>query len=322
MPSFRSLSAGIFLLLAGVPTLPSLHPVQAADGDGTIVNAVPEPADAKARDRERKALTAFYEALGGPDWIQRDFWASDQPVGRWHGIETDSDGYAVRLTIYDNNLEGRLPAAVCDLERLHTLHLSFNKISGRLPDELGRCQALKNLWLKGNKITGALPDGVATLPELEYLDIHANQMSGKLPDRWATPKLEIFRGEDNDFTGKLPASLFQQKALKELFLHNNRFSGKLPGTLSEADSLTSLLLANNRLTGSIPGDVGRLRKLIDLRLNRNRLTGDIPESLVAIPTLQVLRLDDNDLSPPVPPELAERLTVFDVSGNSKIEAAD
>ncbi|MFD0987490.1 leucine-rich repeat domain-containing protein [Methyloligella solikamskensis] len=295
-------------------------PLQAADADGTIVNAVPEPADAAIRDLERKALIAFYEALGGPDWIQRDFWASDEPVGRWHGIETDSDGYVVRLTIYDNNLEGRMPGAICDLERLHTLHLSFNKISGRLPEGFGRCRAMKNLWLKGNKITGSLPDGVAMLPELEYLDLHANQMSGKLPERWATPKLEIFRGEDNDFTGKLPAALFQQQALKEIFLHNNKFSGKLPGTLSQARSLTSLLLANNRLTGSIPPDIGGLTKLTDLRLNRNRLTGEIPESLAEIAPLQVLRLDHNNLSPPVPEGLQERLTVFDVSGNPKIDA--
>ena len=49
------------------------------------VKGLPEPKDAALRDSERRALMAFYEALGGPDWIQRDFWGSDRPVGEWHG---------------------------------------------------------------------------------------------------------------------------------------------------------------------------------------------------------------------------------------------
>jgi hypothetical protein len=130
------------------------------------------------RERERRALLTFYEALGGPDWIERDFWGSDRPVGEWHGVKTDEDGRVIRLTIYDNNLQGELSAAICGLARLHTLHLSFNKITGPLPDELGDCRALKNLWLKGNKLTGRLPASVAVLPALEYLDVHANDLSG------------------------------------------------------------------------------------------------------------------------------------------------
>jgi hypothetical protein len=131
--------------------------------------SIPEPKDAALRDRERKTLIAFYEALGGSDWIQRDFWASNRPAGEWHGVETDEDGRVIALTVYDNNVTGTLPPAVCALERLQTLHLSFNKLSGPLPDGLGNCRALKNLWLKGNKISGRLPDSVAVLPELEYL---------------------------------------------------------------------------------------------------------------------------------------------------------
>src|SRR3954462_8123525 len=177
------------------------------------VKRLPEPKDPAVRDSERKALTEFYEALGGPDWIERDFWGSDRPVGEWHGVTTDSEGRVVQLTIYDNNLTGPLSAAVCRLERLHTLHLSFNKISGALPDKLGDCRALKNLWVKGNKISGRLPDSVAMLPQLEYLDIHANEMSGPLPTNWNTPKLKIFRGEDNHISGDLPAQLMRQPLL-------------------------------------------------------------------------------------------------------------
>lgn len=278
---------------------------------------LPEPKDPAARESERRALIEFYEALGGPDWIERDFWGSDRPVGEWHGVTTDAEGRVVQLTIYDNNLTGPLSSAVCRLERLHTLHLSFNKISGALPDKLGDCRALKNLWVKGNKISGRLPDSVALLPELEYLDIHANEMSGALPTNWNTPKLKIFRGEDNHISGDLPAQLMRQPRLEELFLHNNELTGTLPSTLSP--NLRAVLLASNKMTGPVPAEFGNLKKLTDLRLNRNQLSGEIPASFAATSALQVLRLDHNRLVGSIPSGLAKRLMVFDASDNPGLQ---
>jgi heat shock protein HslJ len=279
--------------------------------------SLPEPRNPAIRDRERKAMIEFYEALGGHDWIERDFWGSDRPVGEWHGVETDAEGYVVRLTIYDNNLTGPLSPAICRLERLHTLHVSFNKISGALPEGLGECRALKNLWVKGNKITGRLPDSVAVLPELEYLDLHANDMSGPLPTVWNTPKLKIVRAEDNRISGALPAQMFRQPSLEEVFIHNNELSGPIPTTLSPA--LRALILANNQLTGPVPEEFGKLKKLTDLRLNRNQLTGTIPGSLLGAEALQVLRLDYNRLTGAIPNGLAKRLMVFDASNNPGLE---
>lgn len=281
--------------------------------------SLPEPTDTVVRERERQAMIEFYEALGGPDWIERDFWGSDQPVGKWHGVETDAEGRVVRLTIYDNNLTGPLSPAICRLERLHTLHLSFNKISGALPDKLGECRALKNLWVKGNKITGRLPDSVALLPELEYLDLHANEMSGPLPTIWNTPKLKIVRAEDNRISGELPAQLFRQPLLEEIFLHNNELTGTIPTSLSA--NLRAVLLANNKLSGPVPEEMGSLKKLTDLRLNRNQLSGPIPASLTGAASLQVLRLDHNRLVGPIPSGLAKRLMVFDASNNPGLDPA-
>ncbi len=279
--------------------------------------SLPEPTDTALRERERKALITFYEALGGPDWIERDFWGSDRPVGQWHGVTTDADGHVVQLTIYDNNLIGALSPAICQLPRLHTLHLSFNKISGALPDKLGECRAIKNLWLKGNKIAGRLPDSVALLPELEYLDIHANEMTGPLPTIWDTPKMKIFRAEDNRISGALPAQLLRQPLLEHVFLHNNEITGTLPTSFSA--SLSHMLLANNQLSGPLPEEIGTLKKLTDLRLNRNQLSGTIPASLAGAASLQVLRLDHNRLVGSIPTGLAKRLMVFDASNNPGME---
>ena len=302
---------GIFCLRAGTNNCVAQQ--------ANTAKSLPEPTDKVLRESERRALIEFYEALGGPDWIERDFWGSDRPVGEWHGIETDADGRVVRLTIYDNNLIGPLSPAICQLQRLHTLHLSFNKISGAMPDGLGECRALKNLWVKGNKITGRLPDSVAVLPELEYLDLHANEMSGPLPTTWNTPKLKIVRAEDNRISGALPAQMFRQPLLEEIFMHNNELTGTIPTTLNP--NLRAVLLANNKLTGPVPGEFGGLKKLTDLRLNRNQLSGPIPASLAGAASLQVLRLDNNRLVGPIPAGLAKRLMVFDASHNPGLDPA-
>jgi hypothetical protein len=307
----RGLAIGFLLL--------SFCPANAEEEGAPGANPIPEPRDTVLRDQERRALIEFYDALGGPDWIEREFWRSERPVGEWHGVTTDGEGRIIKLTIYDNNVTGPLPPAICGLARLQTLHLSFNKISGPLPEKLGECRALQNLWLKGNKITGRLPDSVARLPELEYLDVHANEMSGALPAVWNTPKLKIFRADDNHLSGALPAQLLRQPLLEHLFLHNNELSGTLPNQLSQ--NLSILMLARNKLSGPIPAELGKLKKLTDLRLNRNQLSGPIPGSFTGAASLQVLRLDHNRLSGPIPSGLATRLAVFDVSNNPDVTPA-
>jgi len=139
-----------------------------------------------------------------------------------------------------------------------------------------------------------------------------------LPTVWDTPKLKIFRGEDNRISGALPEGLLRQSGLEQLFLHNNALTGALPAAFS--DHLGSLLLASNQLSGPIPDALGRLPKLTDLRLNRNQLSGTIPASLAEAPSPQVLRLDHNGLSGPLPRGLGEGLTVFDVSHNPELAA--
>ena len=40
---------------------------------------------------DRTALVALYNATDGPNWTNREYWLSDQPVSEWHGVTTDSD---------------------------------------------------------------------------------------------------------------------------------------------------------------------------------------------------------------------------------------
>jgi hypothetical protein len=93
--------------------------------------SLPEPTDPVVRDQERRALIAFYEELGGPDWIQHDFWGSE-----WHGTEPDADGRVVRLTICDNNLEGRLSPMICPRAAAHAALVLQQDLGPSLADRL------------------------------------------------------------------------------------------------------------------------------------------------------------------------------------------
>jgi hypothetical protein len=101
-----------------------------------------------------------------------------------------------------------MPAVARDLPARGAAHLAplVQQLSGALPDDLGDRRALKNLWPKGNRLSEAFPASVAVLPEFEYIDVHANDLSGPLPTCRDTPKLKIFRAEDNRISGALPRS--------------------------------------------------------------------------------------------------------------------
>jgi Leucine-rich repeat (LRR) protein len=144
-------------------------------------------------------------------------------------------------------------------------------------------------------------------------------MSGALPEIWNTPKLKIFRADDNRISGALPAQLLRQPLLEHVFLHNNEVTGTIPNTLSP--SLSILMLTNNKLSGPIPEELAKLKKLVDLRLNRNQLSGTIPPSFLEAASLQVLRLDHNQLTGPIPAGLAKRLITFDASNNPGVTSA-
>ena len=64
---------------------------------------------------DREVLVEFYHSTGGPDWVKSDHWLSTAvPHCEWHGVRCDDDGYVVELTLFDNDLEGPLPATICE----------------------------------------------------------------------------------------------------------------------------------------------------------------------------------------------------------------
>ena len=104
---------------------------------------------------ERDILVNFYHSTSGPDWIRQDNWlSSDIHYCQWHGVLCNNASQVEEIQLYDNELSGPLPEALCDLKQLKTLYLSFNSISGNLSFITDNCSKLENIWLKANKLQG------------------------------------------------------------------------------------------------------------------------------------------------------------------------
>ena len=117
---------------------------------------------------ERAVLAAFYDATGGAGWTNSDNWLSGEPVGQWHGVETNSEGRVTGLDLRDNALTGEIPADLGNLPDLKELWFNGNRLTGQIPAALGRLEHLSVLHLSGNQLTGCVP---AALMDLEESDL-------------------------------------------------------------------------------------------------------------------------------------------------------
>jgi Leucine-rich repeat (LRR) protein len=74
-----------------------------------------------------------------------------------------------------------LPVAVGNLTNLETLSLFNNEIEGQIPASYYQLKSLKVLLLNSNKLTGKLDKEVSNLSSLETLSLFENKMDGQVP---------------------------------------------------------------------------------------------------------------------------------------------
>ena len=320
------------------------------------------------QQRERAALVALYNATGGSDWVDNTNWNTSQPVWDWHGVTVDSRGSVVELVLSDNGLVGSIPSSLGDLTNLHRLSLRHNDLSGQIPAQLGDLANLRVLDLGGNGLEGSIPPALGNLEDLLRLDLvnnhlessipsrlgrlanlkqlilFGNALVGPLPDLSGLVALEWLSLNANQFSGAVPAQLFELPALAALILSNNRFDsipeipvadpgephslktlnldhnalrGEIPASLGRLTNLIELYLWGNELSGPIPAQLGDLNNLRDLDLGNNDLSGEIPAALGGLADLVGLGLTQNDLTGPIPPQLGRlaRLELLHLTGN-------
>ena len=177
---------------------------------------------------DRAALVSLYNATDGPNWTSRTNWLSDEPLGDWHGVTTDANGRVTELDLNLNGLDGQIPTAIADLDRLEVLLLFINDLKGSIPAQIGDLENLRELDLGGNELTGRIPATLGNLTRLTQLGLWSNDLTGHIPD------------------------LSNLALLGHLRLGKNRLTGQVPSWIGELASLTWLSLYRNGLTGPLP----------------------------------------------------------------------
>ena len=128
-----------------------------------------EPTPTPRTSLDRDLLVALYNATDGPNWANNSKWLSEDPVGEWYGVSTDTSERVTRLNLGRNQLSGHIPPELGSLTNLLQLNFVANQLSGTIPPELGNLSNLQRLSLGANKLTGEVPLELGNLSNLMYL---------------------------------------------------------------------------------------------------------------------------------------------------------
>jgi Leucine-rich repeat (LRR) protein len=271
---------------------------------------------------ERDALIAFYEAAGGPEWIDRTNWLGPPGTeGSWHGVTVEA-GRVTELRLTCNNLQGEIPAEIAGLAELSVLELDgcppINiPLSPGAPHELsvspaiGALPQLRLLSLRHSRIE-ELPATIGNLHSLEELALSGNRLSQLPEEIGGLQGLQTLGLNGNSLTA-LPASIGQLQQLTTLNLQSNAIA-ELPPEIGLMSSLETLDLSHNQLI-ELPPQIGSLSSLTDLKLLDNNLEG-LPDSLGGLEALQQLDARFNRLFE-LPPSIGDltQLAVLNLADN-------
>jgi hypothetical protein len=86
-------------------------------------------------------------------WISSHLWGSNEPLHKWFGVTTGSNGHVVKLELYSNNLNGTL-TDLSQLTYLQELDLRDNHLRGTIPTSIGLLHSLTHLYVNKNTFSG------------------------------------------------------------------------------------------------------------------------------------------------------------------------
>ncbi|SFR63179.1 T9SS type A sorting domain-containing protein [Maribacter stanieri] len=274
-----------------------------------------------ANNTDRDALIAFYNATGGPDWVNT--WnLEEQDIENWYGVTLNSEGRVEYLYLTENKLIGNLPPEIGLLTELKVLNLSsasnptvpenVNQITGVIPPQIGNLTNLEQFNISNNLISGEIPPEFGNLSKLTFAMFFDNELSGSLPEELGNLiSIETINLKRNNIEGTIPTSMTNLPNLRSLLLASNNFEGEIPDFLSQVTSLQYLDLSYNSFSGSIPVELGLINNLSYLDISVNNLTGEIPTELGQLQNITTLKLSQNNLEGSLPLSLGQLTNLVD-----------
>ncbi|KAK9743088.1 hypothetical protein RND81_03G216400 [Saponaria officinalis] len=217
----------------------------------------------------------------------------------WVGVTCGSKHN--RVTVLDLNslgLSGTISPFISNLSFLSTISLYNNNLYGKIPHTLGKLFRLQKLLLNNNSFIGEIPANLSSCINLEYLYLNYNKMEGKLPNELGTlSKLKKLIVNNNKFTGPLFNVIQNFTFLVTLFADYNTFTGTIPQSIGRMRNLTYLGLGANKLSGTLPVSLFNLSSLQLFDLTENLFHGELPPNLgFTHPRLTWLGLAQNNFS--------------------------
>ena len=159
-------------------------------------------------ETDREALEVLYHATDGRNWLENENWLTDAPLDDWSGVTTDEDGRVTGLDLGANELSGRIPPELGDLDRLRKLDLTAEQtvttlrggvritlggdspsLSSQLKQAGRQLAESAETSIRRNYLSGCIPTGLR-----EQLDMSASDLGG-LPfcDGVSAPTGEVAR---------------------------------------------------------------------------------------------------------------------------------
>jgi len=229
------------------------------------------------RIRQRYAMSMFFCALDGGDWISNESWISDIHECDWFnrvGLDPCNRLEQMEMIRVPNNgLAGELPMEMFIASNLYEFNVANNLLDGTIPQFFDYMVELDTLVLPFNQFEGTIPDIFFTYKDLVYWDIGFNNFSGTLAADIDTklPNLSVVFLENNNLSGVIPDNLGNILTLTRLHLDDNNLIGTIPSTLGQPQRMSELRLHGNKLTGVVPAELGGLNRLKELTLHYNSL---------------------------------------------------
>ena len=219
--------------------------------------------------KDSLALAALYEATDGDHWENHDNWLVGDSIARWYGV-TVENGRVSQLELDENNLAGKLPAEIGNLDYMSTMVLWKNKIGDTLPAQIGNLKSITGLYIDHNEFSGTIPRSIGKLKNLQDCWLQNNQFSGEIPSEFGNiTGLRRLYADNNKLTGTIPSSFGNLKKLYVLLLDHNNLSGSLPSEITDIIGLKYFEINDNHFTAL--GDLSPLPNLRSCYVYNNQL---------------------------------------------------